>query len=285
MLPIRGLEPWKEAKVGVIYHHDRETKAPIAGTARYVAVVNGLGEFAPVLEDALRVERAEELHTVLWLGDGAVSDWRLAEQLLPDSIQILDWYHALQHAVDCGKVLLGEESPSLPLWLERSKQLLAAGEPSLFIDELMACLALLPRRRSNHDALEAIDGLVRSHRTNAHRMRYALYRESGFPTASGRERASSRAPGADEARRPALVHAQRPQGRRPARRAQDCWPARGLRRHPTGPRPLEHTGPLLAPRPLPLRTRRHSRATQVSRELLKLIVRPVPGAPPAPRTR
>jgi hypothetical protein len=40
MLPIRGLEPWKEAKVGVIYRHDGETKAPIAGSARCVAVVN-----------------------------------------------------------------------------------------------------------------------------------------------------------------------------------------------------------------------------------------------------
>jgi len=82
-------------------------------------------------------------------------------------------------------VLLGEESPWLPLWLERSKQLLAAGEPRVVIDELMACLALLTRRRSNHDALEALDGLVRYYQTNAHRMRYALYRDSGFPIASG----------------------------------------------------------------------------------------------------
>jgi hypothetical protein len=185
MLPIRGMEPWKEAKVGVIYRHDEVTRAPVADSARYVAVVNGLGEFAPVLEDALRVERAEEVHTVLWLGDGAVCNWRLAEQLLPDAIQILDWYHALQHAVDCGRVLLGEESPWLPLWQERSTQLLAAGEPSLLIDELMACLSLLPRRRTNRDALESLDGLVRYYRANAHRMRYALYRESGFPIASG----------------------------------------------------------------------------------------------------
>jgi hypothetical protein len=83
------------------------------------------------------------------------------------------------------KVPLGEVSPWLPLWLERSKQLLAAGEPRVVIDELMACLALSPRRRSNHDALEALNGLVRSFQTNAHRMRYALSRDSGFPIASG----------------------------------------------------------------------------------------------------
>jgi hypothetical protein len=49
MLPIRGAEPWKEAKVGVIYRHDGATQMPVPGTARYVAVVNGLGEFAPHL--------------------------------------------------------------------------------------------------------------------------------------------------------------------------------------------------------------------------------------------
>ena len=72
-----------------------------------------------VLEDALRVEKADEVYTVLWRGDGAPHNWRLAEQLLPNAIQILDWYHAVKHAVDCGKVLLGEESPWLPLWQQR----------------------------------------------------------------------------------------------------------------------------------------------------------------------
>lgn len=184
MLPIRGPEPWKEAKVGVIYRHDGETKKPVPGSARYVAVVNGMGEFAPVFEDALRVERAEEVHTVLWLGDGAVANWRLAEQLLPDAIQILDWYHAVQHAVACGKVLLGEESPLLPAWQERATQLLAAGQPAALVDELMACIPVLPKR-NKREGLEALDALVRYYRANQHRMRYALYREAGFPIASG----------------------------------------------------------------------------------------------------
>jgi hypothetical protein len=119
MLPIRGPEPWKEAKVGVIYRHDVDERKPVEDSARYVAVVNGMGEFAPVLQDALRVEKAEEVATVIALGDGAICNWRLFEQLLPNAIQILDWYHALHHAVDCGKALLGEESPLLTLWQSR----------------------------------------------------------------------------------------------------------------------------------------------------------------------
>jgi hypothetical protein len=185
-LPIRGEEPWKEAKVGVVYRHDVKTRKPVEGSARYVAVVNGMAEFAPVLEDALVVEDVDEVPTILALGDGAICNWRLFDQLVPDAIQILDWYHALQHAVDCGKALLGDESPLLPLWQARSEMLLAAGDAEAFIEELMACIPLLPRRRpSNVNPTEALNNLVRYYRTNKDRMRYRLFKEHGFPIGSG----------------------------------------------------------------------------------------------------
>ncbi|GMU61791.1 MAG: hypothetical protein AMXMBFR34_35540 [Myxococcaceae bacterium] len=36
MLAIRGLEPWKEAKVGIVYHHNVKTRRPVKGSARYI---------------------------------------------------------------------------------------------------------------------------------------------------------------------------------------------------------------------------------------------------------
>lgn len=184
MLPIRGEEPWKEAKVGVIYRHDVDTHKPVPGSARYVAVVNGLGEFAPVFQQALSVERVEEAQTVIWLGDGAPCNWTLADQLAPEAVQILDWYHAVQHALECGKVLLDEESPFLPLWHSRAEALLAAGDVDALITELMDCVPTLPKRGAA-EKLEAIDNLVRYYRNNAHRMKYRLFREHRFPIGSG----------------------------------------------------------------------------------------------------
>lgn len=184
MLPIRGKEPWKEAKVGVIYRHDVERQKPVPGSARYVAVVNGLGEFAPVFQEALAVERIDEAQTVIWLADGAPCNWTLADQLAPDAVQILDWYHAVQHALDCGKVLLDEESPYLPFWQQRAETLLAEGDPEAFIRELMDCIPALPKRGAA-EKLEAIDNLVRYYRTHAHRMKYRLFREHRFPIGSG----------------------------------------------------------------------------------------------------
>lgn len=186
-LPVRGGdESWKEAKVGVVYSHDTRANAPVEGTARYTAVVGSLGLYAPVLRDALTVAGIDDARDVVWLGDGAPYNWTLADQLAPDAIQILDWYHAVQHAVDCGKVLLGEESPWLPLWQSRAEQLLADGEPKQLIAELMDCVPEVERRRKDKaDALAALDNLVGYYRKNAHRMRYRSYRAAGLPIGSG----------------------------------------------------------------------------------------------------
>ena len=186
MLPIRGPEPWKEAKVGVIYRHDVVQRCPAPGSARYVSVVGGLTEFSKALEPALEVENIDDCGTVVWLGDGAPCNWTLADQLAPDAMQILDWHHAVEHAVDCGKVLLGEDSPYLPLWQRRAEHLLAAGNADALIAELNACFDGIDRRRRDKEAArKALGDLVRYYTNNAERMEYAYYRARGYPIGTG----------------------------------------------------------------------------------------------------
>lgn len=186
MLPMRGPDSWKEAKVGVIYRHDVETRKPIKDTARYVAVIDSIEKLTAVLRDALEAERVNEVQTVVWLGDGAPCNWTLADLLAPDAVQILDWHHAVEHAVDCGKVLLGELSPCLSVWQQRAEQLLMSGDADALIEELMACVPEVERQRKDKaDGLKALDELVRYYRNNAHRMKYSLFREHGFPIGSG----------------------------------------------------------------------------------------------------
>lgn len=186
LLPVRGPEPWKETKVGLTYRHDPERNQPVPNSARYCAVLGTVANFAPVFEEALIAERFEEVPTVVWLGDGATHNWTLADQIAPDAVQILDWHHAVQHAVDCGKALLDEESPYLPLWQERAEALLATGDVDALLAELMECIPEIQRwRRGKHEALTALDDLVRYYRNNQQRMKYALFREHRFPIGSG----------------------------------------------------------------------------------------------------
>jgi hypothetical protein len=186
LLPIRGSEPWKEAKVGVVYRQDVRAGEPAPGSARYVAVLGGQGEFAPVLEEALEVEDIDACEDVVWLGDGAPCNWTLADQLAPDATQVLDWHHAVEHAMDCGKVLLGEESPLLPLWQRRSEALLAASEPDRLLAEIADCQAAIDRhRRDRATAHAAVEDLLRYYRTNIDRMEYAHFRARGYPVGTG----------------------------------------------------------------------------------------------------
>jgi hypothetical protein len=184
-LPMRGSEPWKEAKVGVILrgedHICRKKRARgRVRSARYVAVVGQQAEFSKALEQALEVEQAHRAKTVIWVGDGAPGNWSLAGLLCPQAIQILDWYHAVDHVMSCGKELLGEMDPMLSLWKSRAEHLLHRGDITRLVRELMDCAL-----EASDEALGAIDDLIRYCRNNEQRMRYDDFVSKNFLIGSG----------------------------------------------------------------------------------------------------
>lgn len=149
--------------------------------ARYVAVLGGQPEFKASLAAALAVERADEVGTVVWLGDGARENWRLANELCPLAIQVLDVPHAVHWAMACGKALLGEGHCLLPHWEARIHQLLDADAADAAIAELMACLPFA----DTDEQLAALDDVVGYYRSNQKRMRYRTFRNLGLPVGSG----------------------------------------------------------------------------------------------------
>jgi hypothetical protein len=175
-------DAWRETKVGVIARlgSDRDARHFISAP-RYVAVLGGKAEFGVKLAAALAVERADEVSKVAWLADGALSNWTLASELCPFAIQILDIIHAVQHGNDCGKALLGEGDPALPLWEARIRSLIDAPTIEPLMRELMDCLPFT----STEVHLAALDNLLGYYRTNQKRMRYAHFKELGLPIGSG----------------------------------------------------------------------------------------------------
>ena len=177
---------WKEAKVGVVARggfippgeerHRRRIK-----DARYVAVLGGQLEFKKGMAAALNVERADEVETVVWLGDGARENWTLASELCPLAIQVLDVPHAVHWAMLCGKAFLGEGHCLLTQWEERIHQLLDDDSPDAAIAELMDCLPFA----ECDDALAALDDVIGYYRSNQKRMKYRSFRKRGLPVGSG----------------------------------------------------------------------------------------------------
>jgi hypothetical protein len=176
-------EGWKEAKVAVVARGEDFLENRGRRTVAYARYVAEFGQenFRHSLMAALEAERADEVQKVVWLGDGAKENWTMAGSLCPFAVQILDLPHAIQNAMDCAKVMLGEGDPLLPLWEERIKQLLDADSPDAAIRELLECLP----ETTNDDQVGALDDLIRYYRDNEMRMRYASFRRQGLPVGSG----------------------------------------------------------------------------------------------------
>lgn len=177
---------WKEVKVGVVARGGfmppgEERPRRRVEDARYVAVLGGQHEFKKAMAAALAVERADEVSTVVWLGDGARENWTLASELAPFAIQVLDVPHAVHWAMLSGKSLLGEGHCLLPQWEARIHQLLDADSPEAAIQELMDCLEFA----STAEQLAALDDVVGYYRANEKRMRYRTFRSLGLPIGSG----------------------------------------------------------------------------------------------------
>jgi len=182
MLPgLGGL--WREAKLAVLLRNDE--KSP----SRIVAHWGCQEGFRAKLKAAMAAERAVRYEEIVWIGDGAKGNWTLSYELAVGrhSTEILDWIHAVENGVKCGRALLGEQSPWLELWKRRIEQLLGSGKINTLIHELMDCM------ESVSDAgLEAINALVGYYRNNASRMNYPEYRQRGLPIGSGQVESAHR---------------------------------------------------------------------------------------------
>lgn len=176
-------EAWKEAKVAVVARAETvigDKSRTVISDPRYVAVLGGQDEFRAALKAALDAEFADDVMKIVWLGDGARENWTMAKELCPFATQVLDLMHALQHAMDFGKLLLDEGHGLLPLWEERVHALVLAPSPDGLIAELMDCLPLL-----SDEQLDPLNRLVGYYRSNDKRMRYTEFLAQGLPIGSG----------------------------------------------------------------------------------------------------
>jgi hypothetical protein len=186
MLPLRGEEPWKEAKLGVLFRDDahlpatEEKRRGQLTEARYVGSMGGQENFEAEIRAALSAEGAKRAGTVVWMGDGAAGNWTLAQCTAPGCVEILDWHHAVEHGMNLGKAILGESNPLLPVWKKGFEQLLFEGDNDALVRELMECLSFMPA-----EAIKVLDDEIRYYRTNAARMRYKKFREAGLLIGTG----------------------------------------------------------------------------------------------------
>lgn len=173
-------EGWKEFKVGTIFEtqprpvRDPQTHewvtVPQGVNVTYCAVLGSVTEFSPAFWRQAVQQRLPWTDDTSVTADGAEWIWSLTDDLFPDSLQILDWYHACEHLAKAAAALHPNDPDQANRWYARAQSRLHQGEASLIAHQLSA--SNLP----DH---------ARYFYTHQRRMRYHEFRENGYPIGSG----------------------------------------------------------------------------------------------------
>ena len=115
---------------------------------------------------------------VVIVGDGAEWIWNRAS-MFRNRCEILDFWHAIEHAWGFARLCYGEGSAKADQWVHRIAQDLRAGK----VEQVISRLRRL--RPGTPEARESLEALIRYYTDNACRMRYDQYLRLGYGIGSG----------------------------------------------------------------------------------------------------
>jgi hypothetical protein len=177
-------------KIGVLQIN--ESRCRTAGGRRkvlakeYLATLEGVEGFGQQFyQRAMRWE-LDKARRVVVMGDGAPWIWNLADERFPGSVEIVDFYHAIEHLWAVGEALFGdrEHSAATQGWVRHQRRQLRRGRVDLVIAALERGQARAGPGLSGERA-KTIRRNLEYFRTNQHRMRYDQYRRWKLPIGTG----------------------------------------------------------------------------------------------------
>jgi hypothetical protein len=127
-----------------------------------------------VLREATRRRFTDAACTVV-IGDGAPWIWKIAHELFPRAIQIVDRFHVKEHLSNLSKILYPHKLAQAKSWAQRRHEELDSGR----LQDLLRAI----RRYADHceDARRCFQYI----HTNRDRMRYPQFQLQGLCTSSG----------------------------------------------------------------------------------------------------
>jgi hypothetical protein len=154
-------ESWKEMKVGRIYSEDsrvcvQETRTEVMNSL-YVCTLGNSTDFLKKFEPYVEPYR----HKV-FIADGARWIWNWVEDFHGDSIQILDFYHAVEK-LGTYVGLACKDIEERRRWLEEQKQRLKADEVEKVVEDLKEAAE---RTTDTTDVGKALKDVIRYYENN-----------------------------------------------------------------------------------------------------------------------
>jgi len=114
------------------------------------------------------------------VGDGADWVWTAMVECFPSGLQILDFYHGLEHLHAAGRALYGDGSLEGRQWAESTMVRLAEGSVDTVLEQLRRL-----RSRQGEPAAEEVRKLIGYLEGQRHRLGYVDAIHNGYPIGSG----------------------------------------------------------------------------------------------------
>lgn len=174
---------WKEVKLGEVF---KDTKIINKGNERqiivekdYTAVIGSAEEFKKFLWACAVRNGLEEVKEVVIIGDGAKWVWNIAEELFPDAVFILDYYHFSEHVHECAEVIYPEDEVNRRRWIDSIIEGFMNGR----IEETLSVID--PDAYEDEKASKKVAELKNYLESNKDKVRYKEYRDRGYFIGSG----------------------------------------------------------------------------------------------------
>lgn len=178
-------QDWKEIKLGRIFKSSdivgisKNRNTLVAST--YVGHLGSHTDFLPKMEYHL-----DGLKNLVFIADGAKWIWNWIEDAYPNSIQILDFFHALEHLCQFAKQYYSDEKIR-EQWIEKQARCLKEKDVSVFIKNIEDLPISI-----NFKVEECKRLLLEYYKNHKNRMQYKSFLEKGLLIGSGAMEAAHR---------------------------------------------------------------------------------------------
>jgi hypothetical protein len=177
-------EGWKEMKLCRIFSGQEIVQ--VNKDRKQILQSNYIGHLGTHKEFLAKVEtHSDNIEHKIIVADGAPWIWNWADDLYPESIQILDFYHAKEHLCDFAEIQFKDEQQRNQ-WVDYQSLRLLNDQIEQVITDLTAIKTTGTKARKTKTAL------IKYYQHNCKRMKYRTFKEKGWLIGSGAIEAAHR---------------------------------------------------------------------------------------------
>jgi hypothetical protein len=166
---------WCEVKIGVVYERGEGG----VERAAYYATLAKSAEFGSRWRTLTYLHGSGACRKLVVVADGSEWIWQEVGKYAPLSVQILDYYHAVEHLWVVARTRFGEGSEAARKWMGLQQE-------ALLDDKVNAVIEDITLWHPTTAAAEEVQQRELNYlRTHQHRMQYKTFRDAGYHIGSG----------------------------------------------------------------------------------------------------